>query len=183
MPDPGIIFIWPAEPFRHFSQSLRAATSPANLPLLDLPPSLSLIHLRASPYAHLSAFGHFVLTFPDTRAIQACLFHVPVSPNIDDFPKIRSAIKFATSLETSFLTPVSAVQQLQSILDKDDNTAWETLELSTTLLTMQDVVFCPRCSTVCIEVLMHGPVLWLSYSNLNRPCPTLTIAPMVKFGV
>lgn len=47
-------------------------------------------------------------------------------------------------------------QRLARHLSFDDVSRWEELELQATLLHMSDIVFCPRCSSACIEASLDS---------------------------
>ena len=53
------------------------------------------------------------------------------------------------------------MQRVTSLLTPEEVQRWEDTELQTTLLKMKDVVFCPRCSTATIEVLLLPLHLWI----------------------
>ena len=48
------------------------------------------------------------------------------------------------------------LQRLGPVLSQAEARRWEELELQATLRHMSDVVFCPRCSSTCIEVSLSS---------------------------
>ena len=46
------------------------------------------------------------------------------------------------------------MQRLAPLLSKAQAQRWQELELEASLRQMGDVVFCPRCSSTCIEVVL-----------------------------
>jgi E3 ubiquitin-protein ligase RNF14 len=45
----------------------------------------------------------------------------------------------------------AGLQNIRSLLSKQELARWEDLELKQSLQRMPDVVFCPRCSAPCLE--------------------------------